>query len=293
MTSLSSNRTRQALSQFVFSIVALASFAFWVVELNFSLSSYAAQETELLEHYQQNLLEHQAESIRDLIGNLYQNARIISLLPAIRDVQGGNRHGVLENVVQQGRLSMDTHQMLQQVYANMAAYVRLSEIYYVLDGFAPEKGEVPFFMYDDAARHQPTQVPGPDQAQNMPDEDEEAEYAEIVQQLTWFKAHAPVFRYATELNAIPARLSPLVKTCDVSQFTGNQPMDARNQLGFVYSVPVYDTHSNRFKGQISVIVRSNVFEAQLINVPFLPITENDKSRMAAQGWIMPLHRRSC
>ncbi|MBK6999774.1 MAG: bifunctional diguanylate cyclase/phosphodiesterase [Rhodoferax sp.] len=121
----------------------------------------------------------------------------------------------------------------------------------------------------------------------MPDEDEQAEYAEIVQQLAWFRSNAPVFRYATELNAIPARLSPLVKTCDVSQFTGSQPIDVRDQLGFVYSVPVYDTRSNKFKGQISVIVRSNVFEAQLINVPFLPITENDKSHMAAQGWIMP------
>lgn len=105
MTSLSSNRTRQALSQIVFSIVALASFAFWVAELNFSLSGYAAQENELLEHHQQYLLEHQAESIRDLTVNLYQSARIISLLPAIRDVKGGNRHSVHENVVQQGRLS--------------------------------------------------------------------------------------------------------------------------------------------------------------------------------------------
>ncbi|MBK6999773.1 MAG: hypothetical protein IPH35_07345 [Rhodoferax sp.] len=117
----------------------MASFAFWVVELNFSLSSHVAQENELLEHHQQNLLEHHAESIRDLLGNLYQNARIISLLPAIRDVQGDNRHAVHENVVQQGRLSIDTHWMLQQVYANLAAYVRLSEIYYVLDGFSPEK----------------------------------------------------------------------------------------------------------------------------------------------------------
>ncbi len=128
MISLSSNRTRQALSQIVFSIVTLASFAFWVVELNFSLSGYTAQANELLEHHQQYLLEHQAESIRDLTVNLYQSARIISLLPAIRDVKGGNRHSVHENVVQQGRLSSDTHQMLQQVYANLAAYVRLSEI---------------------------------------------------------------------------------------------------------------------------------------------------------------------
>lgn len=286
-SNLSSNRTRQALSQIVFSIVTLASFAFWVVELNFALSGYAAQANELLEHHQQYLLEHQAESIRDLTVNLYQSARIISLLPAIRDVKGGNRHSVHENVVQQGRLSIDTHQMLQQVYANLAAYVRLSEIYYVLDGFAPEKGEVPFFMYDDAARPRIGTMPGTDQSTNTPDEDEAAEYAEIVQQLAWFKSNAPVFRYAAELNAIPSRISPMVKTCDVSQFTTSQTVNERDQLGFVYSVPVYDTHSNRFKGQISVIVRSNVFEAQLVNVPFLPITEGDTARMNAQGWIMP------
>ena len=287
VNSLASNQTRQALSYLAFAIVAIASLIFWGIELRISMAGYDTREEDALVLYQQRQLELKSEAIRDLMHEVYQTGRTISLLPATRGAQGRNRGSVSEDVVRQKRLSVDTHRMLQQVFANLRAYVRVSEIYFILDGFDPGRGEVPFFMYDGSSSDQSAGSSASDPASDLPEELESFEYAEIVRQLAWFRANAPTFRYEKELNNIPALISPQLLTCDNTQYVSKRNGNPHDADGFVYSIPAYDDLTGKFKGQVSIIIRANVFEAKLIDIPFLPVTMADKARMAAEGWDMP------
>lgn len=286
MPSLSSNQARQALSYLAFAIVALGSLVFWGVELRLSMASYDQRREEVLAANQQRQLELKSEALGHTLQEVYQTARMISLLPAIRAAQGGNRRSIEENVVTQGRFPLDTHRMLQQINASLSAHVRTSEIYFVMDGFDPGQGEVPFFMYDDAITRARANTPAGVLA-DVPVESEHEEYAEIGRQLAWFRQNAPDFIYEHALNTIPALISPRLLTCDNTQFVSLKQGDPRDASGFVYSIPVYDAQSGKFKGQVSIIIRANVLEAKLLDVPFLPITSDDQARMVAQGWKMP------
>lgn len=288
MPSLANNQSRQLLSYLVFAVVAVASVVFWGVELKLSIADHDEREEDVLVAYQQRQLELKSEAIRDTVQELYQTGRTISMLPALREARGGNRQSPVDDVVAQGRLSQDTHRMLQQVYANLRASTQISEIYYVIDGFRPERGEVPFFMYDDQVLGAAARQARPDQrAGDVPDEDEQDEYTEIQRQLAWFRSRAPVFGGVSALNTIPARISPLLRTCDNSQYLSRQGGNLRDAAGFVYSVPVYDAARGKFKGLIALIVRANTLEAKLLDVPFLPVTPADQAQMAAEGWTMP------
>nr|MDP2191317.1 bifunctional diguanylate cyclase/phosphodiesterase [Rhodoferax sp.] len=251
------------------------------------MASYDQRQEELLVAYQQRQLELKSVTIRRVVQELYQTGRTISLLPAIREARGGNRRSVREDVVKEGRLSHDSHRMLQQVYANLKAYVQVSEIYFVMDGFDPEKGEVPFFMYDDEIVGRAGTDAQTGASSDVPQESEHDVHEEIRRQLAWFRQNAPTFLYETRLNTIPALISPLLQTCDNTQFVSKLHGNPRDASGFVYSVPVYDAQSGSFKGQVSIIIRANVFEAKLLDVPFLPVTPADQARMATEGWQMP------
>ena len=251
------------------------------------MASHDERQEEVLVAYQQRQMELKSESIRDMVQELYQSARTISLLPAIREAKGGNRNSVQDDVVKQGRFSYDSHRTLQQIYASLSAYVRVSEIYFVMDGFEPTKGEVPFFMYDELiSSGLPSKASMSDHS-DVPDVTEQEEYAEILRQLAWFRQNASTFTYQTKLNTIPALISGPLLTCDNTQLFSKQFGMPREATGFVYSLPVYDAKTEKFKGQVSVILRANVLEARLIDVPFLPLTPSDVSKMTLQGWKMP------
>ena len=285
VTSISSNQARQARSYVVFAFVALASLVFWGVELKLSMASHDERQEEVLTAYQQRQLELKSEAVRDTLQELYQAGRTISLLPAVREAQGGNRRSVHDDVVKQGRLPKDSHRMLQQLYASLSAYVRVSEIYLVMDGFDPARGEVPFFMYDDLIA---VGLPSKESAHSdVPDVTELEEYDEILRQLAWFRGNAPTFTYAAKLNTIPVLMSGPLLTCDTTQLLSKQHGERRDAIGFVYSLPAYDAASGKFKGQVSIIMRANVLEAKLLDVPFLPLTPADISKMSVQGWKMP------
>lgn len=283
---------RRRLANFLAALIAAAIVIFWGIELNHTLEGFKERETALINDYQDKALETKAEELRDAFRELYQSTRTISLLPAIRNVTGGNRQHDTEDVVEQGRLSRETHRTLQQIYTNLQNNFSVSEIYYVLDGFDPARN-VPFFMYDDlVARFQNDGRPV-DETNEGPPEVEEHEYAYFPKMLSWFNKNAPSFRYAQSLNNIPTLVSPLLITCDNTQYTleakegktgDGSPNDT---LGFIYAMPVYDAASLRFKGMITAVLRSNVIEAMLVGVPFIPITQADHERMQKERWSMP------
>ncbi len=246
---------------------------------------YAQREAAMLSSHQALLLERKREEFEDVFRVLYQSTRTISLIPAVRAVEGGNRQSAAERVEQQGRISRDIHETVQQIYQNLYRNIRVSEIYYVLAGFDPSLGEVPFFMYDElideGGGHHGAYGGEHDLAY------EAEEYAYYVRQLSWFERRYPNWVFDDNIDGIPATLSPLLQTCDLSQVTSREAPDHRDAEGILYSVPVYDGATGRFKGLVSAVLRANVLEAQIVGVPHLVLTEADRASANRLGFRMP------
>ena len=243
-------------------------------------------------------LEPRRRELERFFGITYQSVRTIGLMPAVRATSGGNRRDEREDVVAEGRLSRDGGQTVQQLYNNLATNVGVSEVYAVVDGFDHERGDVPFFMYDELiigdrrararavdATHSEPESHEADEDADEPEEYEEAEYAYYPQQLAELRAAHPRFDFE-RLDDIPAVLSPALRTCDNTQYTSRTHGDERDAQGFLYSVPFY-APDGTFRGLISAIFRSNVLEAQLLGVPRLLVTAADSAAAQAEGWRFP------
>ncbi|MCB1917064.1 MAG: bifunctional diguanylate cyclase/phosphodiesterase [Rhodocyclaceae bacterium] len=249
------------------------------------VGDYAQREAQMLSGRQSLLLERKREELEDVFRALYESARTIALIPAIRAVEGGNRRNALDRVERQGRLSTDIHQTVQQIYRNLYRNIRVSEIYYVLDGFRPDLGEVPFFMYDELISVEGAPLVGPAGDHDLAAE--EAEYAYYRRQLDWFRSQYPQWNFDDNIDGIPAALSPLLQTCDLSQVKSAAQPDPRDATGLLYSVPVYGARDGGFKGLISAVLRANVLEALIIGVPHLIVTEADADNARRLGFALP------
>ncbi|MBC2581113.1 methyl-accepting chemotaxis protein [Clostridium sp. DJ247] len=218
---------------------------------------------------------------------MYEGARTISLLPSVRQIQGGNRNSEDEDVVKQGRFSEDAQITVQQIYNNMADNVSVSEIYAVLNGLDYKKGQVPFFMYDSLILQNNSDSSSDEKPQtaDTPEETEQFEYEYYPKQIEALKNSYPSFSY-NSLDDIPAVISPVLRTCDNSQYTSISKGNVHDADGILYSIPFYGI-DNKIKGIISVIFRTNALEAKLLNVPFLIITDDDKKEAEKLNFTMP------
>ena len=263
----------------------------WAVNVREVVVEYQQRMEQRLDDHQQRLLASKADTLEEMFRAMYEHARTISLLPSVRSVQGGNRQNETEDALEQGRLSLETHQTIEQVYKNLANSLSISEIYYVLDGFAPERGEVPFFMYDnEIVGVNDHLVSDEDMSQakdDVPEEYEMAEYLHYQQQLQRFSSRYASMSFNGDITTIPALSSPLLRTCDNTQYNSVIAGDVNDSYGLLYSIPVFDLDSSRFKGLISVILRANVLEASLVGVPFIPVTMSDSAQARAEGWWLP------
>ncbi|WP_210397435.1 putative bifunctional diguanylate cyclase/phosphodiesterase [Motiliproteus sediminis] len=258
----------------------------WGLNINSLVTDYQQRTEQRISEHQQRLLDGKRDEIERLLGAVYEHTRTISLLPSIRNVEGGNRPNADANVVAEGRLPLGTHQTIQQIYKNLAHSIRLSEIYYILDGFQPDQGEVPFFMYDGEIVGI-NSIIGADQHEDVPEEYELDEYRHYVKQLAWFEQHYPSWSFSNDITQVPAISSPLMRTCDNSQYGSTSEDDVRDTYGLLYSVPVFDLDTQQFKGMISAVLRANVLEALLVGRPFVPVTPEDKAAASAAGWRLP------
>ena len=289
MTSLSENTSRQRLINALVVLGALFVFIFWSIELYRALDARdQAAERVLAQHEELDLDKKQAELSR-LFGELYSNVRTISLLPMVRGVTGENRRSTEEDVVANGRFSLDAHHTMQQIYTNLQTHLHVSEVYLVLDGFNPGRGDIPFFMYDDLIVGRGAAAAAAEvRDDHAPTESEEFEYNHFPKQLGWFREYAGAFAYAERLDRIPVRLSPMMRTCDNSQFLSEKFGDLRDVEGLIYAMPVYALEGEKkLTGMVTTVVRRNVLEAKLIGVPFLPLTTTDLDNMKKAGWSMP------
>jgi hypothetical protein len=250
------------------------------------LDEKKTHEREFIASQMALVLKAKQQALESIFNTLYENLRIISLLPSVRNISGANRASEKEDVVGAGRFTPEGKQTVQQIYNNLRGSVSVSEVYAVLEGLDASKGQVPFFMYDSMVfGHARPAAPLASNA-DYPEESEAAEYDYFPHQMAAMKQAYPRFTF-TQAAQIPAYFSPLMRTCDNAQYLSKSRGNAREAFGMVYSVPFYDAQSERFKGVIAGIVRSNVLEAALVGAPMVPVTSQDFADQKAEGWKMP------
>lgn len=228
--------------------------------------------------YKKTAIEQQFKS-------MYESARTISLLPSVRAITGGNRTSEDEDIVKTGRFSKDAFTTVQQVYNNLVSNVNVSEIYAIVDGLDHKKGEFPFFMFDSLIMGNEEATASDAHNEDFPEESEEEEYSYYPKQIDYFKQKYPYFNYK-QLDTLPAVFSPLIRTCDNSQYLSQKSGEVEESFGILYSVPFYNT-DNQIKGIISIIFRKNILEALLLDVPFIIVTDEDANEAKTQNFTMP------
>lgn len=235
----------------------------------------------------QETLKSRSTRIAQILSAVYENARMVSLLPGVRGIQGGNRKNESEDVVAQGRFSQHDYDVVQQIYNNLASAVSVSEIYIVLNDFDASKGEIPFLMLDQLIIGERGDEDAAEQhaSKDIPEESEEEEYAYFPRQLKELNNQFPSFSF-NKLDQIPMLASPVMRTCDNTQYPSISKGDARNAGGILFSVPIYSA-TKKMIGLVAVVVRANVLEAAIIDAPFLIVTEEDAARAAKEQWKMP------
>ena len=266
-------------------VLALLAVNFWLFRVD--QQNQEVQRQRARQETLEALLAPKARELESAFRVMYESARTIALLPGIRKITGRNRLNEDEDVIAQGRFSEDSALTVQQIYNNLAVNIAVSEVYAVLKGFAPERGEVPFFMYDQlimAGRESKTDADGKN-GTDAPEELEDDEYRHYVTQLEHFSRTQPRFGFAS-IDEIPALASPPMRTCDNAQYTSRSHGEPRNAQGLLYSVPFYRP-DGAFNGIISVVIRTNILEARLLGLPRLPINAAESAELAAHGFKLP------
>lgn len=267
----------------ILAAVALATLAgmwFW-----HSADQRTAQKAFIDGHIA-TVVHNKQRNVEALFDSLYQNLRTISLLPSIRSITGGNRANEDEDVVASKRFTPDARETVQQLFNNLRGNVNVSEVYAVIEGLDAQKGQVPFFMYDTVHFGEAKAEAEAAQGSDTPEADESAEYAYFPKQMALIKQGHPRFAF-TSAEQIPAYASPLMITCDNTQYVSKSTGNAHETDGFLYSVPFYRADNQAFHGVISGILRRNVLEAALLGVPFIPVTPEDLATQKKEGWSLP------
>ena len=186
----------------------------------------------------------QRQTIEDALRDVYRNLRTISLLPSVTRL---DRHGT--------NLSGDARQSIEQIYANLASAVSVSEIYILPASFDPDrndpvtgKPEEPILMFDG-------EVAG---LGGGAEEVEIYEYRQMRDQLAVLTQKVPTRPAAVQDYAMLA--GPEVITCDNSVYVASH--DDADRKGFIFTVPFYGD-DGYLRGGISAILRTGVLRSLL------------------------------
>lgn len=252
---------------------------------------------QLLLSEQRAIVSAKADEVRRFMDTFYENLRAVSLIPAVRGItHRGNRPSADTSAVEQGWFSADASETIQQFYNTLAITVPVSEVYLTLRGYSPHRGEVPFLMYDELVLGGAA-LAGAPQAQDFPEEAEEAEYDVIEHQIDAFARWYPRFDFPS-LRAIPAAMSTSLRTCDNTQYYSRSKHDVHDTFGHVYSVPVYGPGQGELVGVLSDQLRPSLTKvrtgspsgAQRRTRPSLPA---DTKRSPPLLNARPRHSPSC
>jgi len=288
---LMDRRTRSAYTGIGWALAAvlgLAGVEYTIVSSAWQTRSSAVHE---LEATAKLTTAAEAKELSQLLNDLYVTTRTISLLPAVRSTPKQNRASAAEDAVRDGRFSVPDSETVAQLYLHLAEVSAISEVYVVHDGFAPERGQVPFLMFDSVIVDRFRSLVGARQAAraapatpgyNAPAEDEDEEYAEIVRQLDAFRRLHPHLPSSAP-HGIAALLSPALITCDNTQYLSTSASHDRDRRGVLLSVPIYNQPGGAFMGLVATVVRLNVLEARLASLPLVPVTAQEQADAQRTG----------
>jgi methyl-accepting chemotaxis protein len=258
----------------------------------FFVFDHNASESLVRQQFQrtaESALDRKATDLLQTFRFLQVGLRNIALLPGIRDARTGNTPANSPDAIAAGRISAETRDTVQQFYNNLASLISISEVYMVAKGFQPAQGETPVFMFDqlivDATTAATETSSGKAKNPDEPEEAEEEEYVYYENTLKSLEKNHTQFTFKT-MSDIPFWISHALRTCDNSQYTSKSKGDAKNAVGIAAVVPIYE-RTGDFKGLITAVVRMNVFEAVLMGVPFLPVTEEDNQKFKAEAITLP------
>ncbi|MBX9977530.1 MAG: hypothetical protein K2X98_04725 [Alphaproteobacteria bacterium] len=245
---------------FYFAVILITSCGLASIGLLHYISSY--DETIALENFkreQQMKISPAHDMFSDFFLHLYTNARTISRLPSVRDI---DRYGK--------NLTMNDRITIQENYNNMFSLTGVSEIYIVSKDFDPDKidpntkkPEAPIIAFDElivghTKDDYSSKIKDAEKGSNNSREEEIEieEYHLIKEQIAYFKEHYPTLSHINGFD-VPAISGREVITCDNSRYSPKKPNNA-DRSGFVYSVPFYGM-DGEFKGVISTIFLTHVF----------------------------------
>lgn len=252
----------------------------------FSLKKQWALEQRQTVEIAQRAVTEKVDQLENNFAQIYQNLRLIALLPGIRSFSGPNQPASTEEKYNPKFFTTEIQETVQQIYNNLASNVAISEVYGVLKGFDPARGEKPFFMLDELIlqKEGPTGQAGDERKDpDQPEEVEGEEYAWFVQQLDRFHAEHPQFQFK-RIQDIPLAISPRMRTCDNSQYVSKSKGHVRDAEGISLAVPFYDDQ-RRFKGMIVAVLRMNVIEALLAGIPSV-IVDGPGSQGSGAGYVL-------
>lgn len=219
-----------------------------------NLKVYFEYESALTKYRQ----EAGAEAIKEIqklqyrFTQLYQNLRIISLLPSVRNIDSQGKN-----------FTPDSLESIQQIYQNLDNNIHVSKIYIAPlnidpDKILPETGtpQGPIKIFNQSFTR--------DNYFLQEDEgDHTAEYRAIKKQIAFIKS-----RYAQmPMNhlSVPLISGEEVMTSDNSEYkTTHEDSD---RLGLLFSVPFYDS-SEKLKGAIVAVIRNNSLKNLIPNYDF-------------------------
>jgi hypothetical protein len=278
-------RTDRPIGFILFVIIAflLADLGIW----RHYQSRVVQRKADLRDQIAQTALERKRTEMSECLTAMYETARTISLLPSVREITGKNSTSPDQDMVASGRFSKDGKVATQQLYNNLASHFDVSEVYIVLDGLDYKKGETPFMMFDEVHINPSDDKPEPEpkKTADTPVELEDFEYAYLPIQMADLKQRFPTFKFQA-LSDIPGVTSPVMRTCDNTQYCSIAHDNVHDADGLVYSVPFYGM-DGAFRGVIASIFRTNVLEARLIGVPHLIITDDDRKDAETAGFKLP------
>ena len=189
--------------------------------------------------------------INQHLRDLYQGLRTLARLPGVRSI---DRHA--------NNFDENANKTFQEVYNNIAANVKVSEIYIVPVDLDPDlidpvtqKPELPIKMYDQLIVGKTAISNADDKNISGLPEVEIFEYRLLKQQMAMLKVHFGLDEVVNGLDT-PAISGPEVITCDNSLIFPKH-LDDRDRSGIVYSVPFYDLNGN-LKGTISGIFLTQI-----------------------------------
>ena len=262
--------------------IALGCLALWLLIEYFVVGDALhnrEQARQTLSSTARQATDAKAREIGQVLNDIYVGTRTIALLPAVRTAAPHNRSSAADDVIDGKRFSTTDAQTVAQLYFHLADVLSVSETYIVYDGFAPERGEVPFLMFDSVIVERFRKLagigtPGANAAteSDRPEEYEGDEYAELTRQLDTLRHDQPGLP-ANAPQGVASLVSKALVTCDNSQFISTRQGHAVDRMGVMFSVPIHDAGTGAFKGLVTTIVRLNALEARLIDWPLVPVSD--------------------